>query len=159
MSTINLSPKNPLVLAVLGIGAFWMLTQRRASAATLGINRTAAQSPTAMGYLQSPSSASRYAAYGSGSIGGTQSTLSQGLSLASQVLGMFGSGSSSSAGIATGYRAGTLGTGVSAEADGNIGEAAAREFYSTHADDFVVNPPVITQAMQDAAAREGWSEY
>lgn len=157
MSTLQLSPKNPMVMALLGIGAFWFLTQRRATAATQ--STVAAQSPTSMSYLRSPATASQYAAYGAGRIGvnSQPSTVSQGLSLASQVLSMFKP--TTSAGIATGYNPGTLGTGVSAEFDLNSGEAQAAEYYSTHADQFIAAPVVITQDMQDAAMREGMSEY
>lgn len=35
MSTLNLSPKDPTILAILAIATFWVLTQRRATAATV----------------------------------------------------------------------------------------------------------------------------
>lgn len=155
---MNIPTQNPLVIVAIGLGAFWLLTQRKANAATYAPAQ-AKQDPTTMAYLRSPSTASQYAAYGAGRIGvaAQPSTVSQGLSLASQVLSMFKP--TESAGIATGYNPGTLGTGRSAEYDLNSGEAQAREYYSTHADQFIAGPVVITQAMQDAAMREGMSEY
>lgn len=160
MNTMHLSPKNPLVLAVLGVGALWLLTQRKASAATR--STTAAQAPATMSYLRSPAVASQYAAYGAGRIGAAsaqQSATVAGIGLLSKALDVFKPSAAALPGIVTGYNPGTLGTGVSAEYDLNSGEAQAAEYYSTHADEFIAAPVVITQAMQDAALLEGMSEY
>lgn len=155
---MNISTKNPMILAALGLGALWLMSQRKASAATYR-PAAATQAPTTKAYLRSPAVASQYAAYGAGRIGAQQSTTAAGIGLISKALDYFKPSSGALPGIATGYVPGTLGTGVSAEYDLSSGEAQAREYYSTHADDFIVNPPVITQDMQDAAAREGMSEY
>ena len=156
---MNISTKNPIVLAALGLGAFWLLTQRKANAATIR-PAAATQAPTTMSYLRSPSVAAQYAAYGAGRIGAQpQSTAAAGIGLISKALDIFKASSGATGGIATGNVPGTLGTGVSAEYDLSSGEAQAREYYTTHADDFIVNPPVITQAMQDAAWQQGMSEY
>jgi len=153
MSALNLSPKNPIVLAVLGIGAFWLMTQRRATAGTTYGANLANQSAASKVYGIPISAA------GVRQVQPAASPVSSILSIGSQLLNSFNPGRVAVSSYGTQYYPAAIGNGVSAEADGNIGEAAAQEYFSNHADQFIVNTPTITQDMFDRAALEGMSEY
>jgi hypothetical protein len=152
MSTLNLSPKNPAVLAILLLGGFYLLTRRTASAKTAYGATVGNQSPASKVFLTPVSGAARIAQPAANPL----STL---LSLGSQVINTFSPNRVATSTYGTEYYPAALGTGVSAEADGNLGEAAAQEYYSSHADQFIVAPPVFTQDMTDRALLEGMSEY
>lgn len=165
MSTLNLSPKNPAVMVVLAVGAVWLLTQRKASAATITRpygSSAAAQTPAVAAYYAKPSTAAQYASYAQGrslvptSTGAAPSPIAAGLDLVNTLVKTFTPGFSTGS---SGYFAQNLGTGVSAEADGTIGEAAARSYYLEHADEFIPDMPVITADMTNRALLEGMSEY
>lgn len=153
MSTMNLSPKNPVIMAALAIGAFWLLTQRRATAGTAYGANMANQSPSSKLYTVPISAA------GQRQIQPAASPISSILNIGSQLLNNFNPGRVAVSSYGTEYFPAAIGTGVSAVSDGNIGEAAAAEYYSNHADQFIVNTPTITQDMFDRAALEGMSEY
>lgn len=165
MSTQNLSPKNPAVMIVLAVGAIWLLTQRKASAATLNRpygSSVAAQTAPVAAYYAKPATAAQYASYAQGrslvptSTGAAPSPIAAGLDLVNTLVKTFTPGFNQGS---SGYFAQNLGTGVSAEMDGNIGEAAARSYYLEHADEFIPDMPIITTEMTNRALLEGMSEY
>jgi hypothetical protein len=159
-----ISPKNPIVMAVLAVGTFYLLSQRKASAATLARpygSSAAAQTAPVAAYYAKPSTAAQYASYAQGrslipttSSASNAGVVTAGLNLVNNLVSQFSPNSSSG-----GYFAGNLGTGVSAEIDGNVGEAAARTYYLGHADEFIPDMPTITADMTNAALLEGMSEY
>ena len=161
-----ISPKNPVIMAVLAVGTFYLLSQSKASAATLARpygSSAAAQTAPVAAYYAKPSTAAQYASYAQGrSLIPTTSSASAsnagvvtaGLNLVNNLVSQFYPNSSSG-----GYFAGNLGTAMSAEMDGTIGEAAARSYYLGHADEFIPDMPTITADMTNAALLEGMSEY
>ena len=162
-----ISPKNPAIMAILAVGAVYLLSQRKASAATLARpygSSAAAQTAPVAAYYANPKTAAQYASYAQGrslvptttSAGTTSngSAIAAGLNLVNSLVQQFAPSSNSG-----GYFAGNLGTGQSAEMDGNAGEAAARAYYLGHADEFIPDMPVITADMTNRAMLEGMSEY
>lgn len=154
MSTLNLSPKNPAVLAILGIAAFWLLTQRKANAGTVsGYGANAGNQTAASKIYTLPISAAAHTAQPA------TSPLSSIVNLGSQLLNTFSPNRVAVSGYGTEYYPAAIGSGVSAVADGNIGEAAAYSFYQANPSAFAATVPTITQDMYDAAVLQGMSEY
>lgn len=117
--TANMNPKNLLLLALLGVGAY-MFTMRRASAGTLGAPAIAKQPPTVYG--QSPTAAIQPP-------GGNAKVVDSALN----ALGNLFSGGNTPLYRAPGYTPGYF--------PDNTGEAAAREYVTSNPDAFAANPP------------------
>lgn len=163
-----ISPKNPAIMALLAVGAVFLLTQnRKATAATIARpygSSGAAQTAPVAAYYAKPNTAAQYASYAQGrslipaavspGTSSNGSAIAAGFNLVNSLVQQFAPTNSSG-----GYFAGNLGTGVSAEMDGNAGEAEARAYYLGHADEFIAPIPVITQEMTNRALLEGMSEY
>lgn len=156
MSTLNLSPKSPAVLAVLALAAFWLLTQRKASAATL--QRGTTSNPASQAFFVSPATASLKQA-GQGTAQAQGNLINTAINSLANV---FAPNRTAVGTFGTEYYPGRLGSGYSAEMDGNAGEAAARDFYMGNQDLFAVNPPTLYQQqtwMQNAVLEQstgGW---
>ncbi len=155
MTTSNLSPKNPVVLGVLALAAFWLLTQRKASAATLPGNTNNAASKA---FFVSPATAS-LKQQGQGTAQAQANLINTAITSLANV---FAPNRTAVGTFGTSYYPGHLGQGTSAEIDGSAGEAAARDFYVNNQDLFAVNPPTLYQQQiwADNAQREqstgGW---
>lgn len=156
MSTLNLSPKNPAVLAVLALGAFWLLTQRKASAATLQPGNT--NNAASKAFFVSPATAS-LKQQGQGTAQAQANLIDTAITSLANV---FAPNRTSVGTFGTSYFPARLGQGMSAEADGSAGEAAARDYFVNNQDQFAVNPPTLYQSQiwADNAQREqstgGW---
>ena len=154
MTTLNLSPKNPAVMAVLALGAFWLLTQRRANSATLKGNTV---NPASKAFFVSPAAASLRQS-GQGTAQAQGNLISTALT---SVLNTIAPNRTVSGPWGDYYPA-HLGKDVSAEADGTAGEAAARAVYLANPDQFVANPPSLYQQQQwaaNAAAEQSTGGY
>lgn len=155
MSNINFSPKNPAVLAVLALGAFWLLTQRKANAGTV---QSTANNPASKAFFVSPATAS-LKQQGQGTAQAQSNLINTAINSLANV---FAPNRTAVGTFGTTYYPGHLGQAVSAEMDGNAGEAAARDYFVNHQDLFAVNPPTLYQQQiwADNAAREqgtgGW---
>lgn len=115
--------------------ALLLLTTRKANAAQ-PIQTSRIQPPSSMGYLQNPVAAAQYRSY-SPQYGNRSDVTTAALGLGTQLLKTINN-------FATpfpGYNPANLGQGVSAEADGNIGQQAAQDYYLTHKDEFVAPTP------------------
>lgn len=131
---MNLTSKNLLLFGVLGIGAFWFLTQRRAVAATPAVNPiTGGRQPSNGTYAPTP--ANQNAAGWGQAFGAAWNLFTN------------PSKNTSSPGYTPSY------------VPDNAGEAPARQFYLDNQDSFAVNPPVITDDMYNRAQIEGASDY
>ena len=139
MSTLNLSPKNPAVLAVLALGAFWLLTQRKASAATLQPGNT--NNPASKAFFVSPATAS-LRQQGQGTAQAQANLISTAVNAVANV---FAPNRTSVGTFGTSYYPARLGTSSSAEMDGSAGEAVARDYFVNNQDLFAVNPPTLYQ--------------
>lgn len=127
-NTANMNPKNLMLLALLGIGAY-MLTMRKASAGTLAGGAPAiAKSPPTV-YGQSPTAAIQPPS------GGNTRVVDSALN----ALGSFFSGGKSPLYRAPGYTPGYF--------PDSTGEAAARDYVVNNPDAFASNPP--TSYIQD----------
>lgn len=140
MSTLNLSPKNPAVLAVLALGAFWLLTQRRATAGTVQRTGTA-NNPASQAFFVSPAAASLKQA-GQGTAQAQNNLITTAINAVANVLAP---DRTAMGGYGNTYYPGHVGQGRSAEWEGNTGEAAARDFFVNNQDLFAVNPPTLYQ--------------
>lgn len=155
MSTLNLSPKNPAIMAVLVIGGLWLLTQRKASAGTVqsGTNNAASKA-----FFVSPATAS-LRQQGQSSAQAQANLITTAVNAVANV---FAPNRTAVGTYGTTYYPGHLGQARSAESDGNAGEAAARDYFINNQDLFAVNPPTLYQQQiwADNAAREqstgGW---
>lgn len=155
MSTLNLSPKNPVVMGLLALGVFWFMTQRRATAGTVqnGTNNAASKA-----FFVSPAAASLKQA-GQGTAQAQGNLITTAINAVANVLapdrlamGAYGNA----------YYPGHLGEARSAEMDGNAGEAAARDFFLGNQDMFAVNPPTLYQQQiwaNNAAAEQSTGGY
>lgn len=124
--TANMNPKNLIVLALLGVGAY-MLTMRKASAGTMGMGNTIAKRPPTV-YGQSPTAAIQPPGNNARVIDSALTALS----------GFFNGGNSPI------YRAPGYTPGYFPD---NTGEAAAKNYYINNPDAFASNPP--TSYVQD----------
>lgn len=138
MTTLNLTPKNPVVLGVLALAAFWLLTQRKASAATLPGNTNNAASKA---FFVSPATAS-LKQQGQGTAQAQANLISTAITSLANV---FAPNRTSVGTFGTSYFPARLGQGMSAEADGSAGEAVARDYFVNNQDLFAVNPPTLYQ--------------
>ncbi len=152
MSTLNLSPKNPAVLAVLVVAGFWILSQRKASAATTYGANQGNQNAASKVYTLPISAAARQAQPAA-------SPLSSIVNLGSQLLNTFSPNRVAVSSYGTEYYPAMIGTGSSAVADGNIGEAQAQSNYWADPGAFSAPVPLITPDMVNNAILQGQSEY
>lgn len=156
MSTLNLSPKNPVVLGLLALGAFWLLTQRKANAGTLQTGST--NNAASKAFFVSPATAS-LKQQGQGTAQAQANLISTAIT---SIANVFSPDRTAVGTYGTTYYPGHLGQARSAESDGNAGEAAARDYFLGNQDAFAVNPPTLYQQQiwADNAAREqstgGW---
>lgn len=154
MTTAFFSPQNPkFILLLLAAGAF-VVTRRGFAQTPRTVGGASTPQAAAMRYTISTGTAQ---AQGVG-LGPRVDALTTIVGLGSKVLNTF-SPNRVAAGPWGDYYPGHLGTGVSAEADGDIGVGAAQAFYQSHMSDFQAPIPVITDSMADAALLEGMSEY
>lgn len=112
MPTMNMNPKNLLMLALLGIGAYFLVT-RQAKAGTAG------KQPGQV-WSQSPAAANAP---------GAQSPITAGLNLVNSLF----SGGTAPIIRDAGY--------TPAYTPDSAGESAARAYYTSNQDAFAVNPP------------------
>ena len=142
----------PQTLALLAVGGIFLMTQRKAAAATLatpygGTPNT--QRPSVANYYSTPAAAAQYASYAQGrSLIQQPSPIAEGFKFLTSLI------STSSPGFAPGtYFPGALGTGQSASADGAIGERVAQDFA-------LANPDAFTPSMPDfnAINAQPWAQ-
>lgn len=129
-----MTSKNLLIFGVLGIGAFWFMTQRRATASTVPATGRTINPNT--GRAVTPPTAGNQNAAGWGQALGAAWNL-------------FTNPSKDTS--APGY--------TPAYVPDSTGETAARQYYIDNKDTFAVNPPVITDDMYARAQQEGASDY
>lgn len=130
----------PLHAALLGIGALYLFSQQKASAATgKPVVTGSIQAPSIPAYLRTPAAAAQYASYGQGrSLVPAQGTspVTAGLNFLTALV----NGGSAAGSYASSFNAQNLGTGRSAEMDQNLGESQARSYYADHASEFQPDP-------------------
>jgi hypothetical protein len=125
---------NTKVFALLAAGGLLLLTQKKANAAP--VTTGSIQPPTVPAYLRTPSSAAQYGSFSMGRSQVQSSPVTAGLNFLTELV----KGKTLAGGYSTGYNPQSLGLGISAEMDGNIGESQARTYYANHADEFLPDP-------------------
>lgn len=150
---MNISTKNPAVIVGIVLGLGFLLT-RKANAQTTKLTgpqaatlRTSISPGTAMARGENLST--------TGSQIQAVSTIA---SFGKSILDTFNPNRIASSSYGD-YFPARLGSGVSAEADGTIGEGAAQAFFNSNRDLFITPDPVITDDMTARALAEGLSEY
>lgn len=113
MSTLNLSPKNLLILGAVAVGAYWFMTRKQGSSA-------GKSSPQYYGSYSRPSS--------KGAPGSVQSITDAGIGLLGGLLGV-GQPTYRAPGYSPGYF------------PDNAGEESARQYLGLNPDTFAANPP------------------
>lgn len=112
MSTLNLSPKNLLILGAVAVGAYWFMTRRQGSSAG----------------KSSPQYYGSYSRQSKGAPGSVQSIADAGIGLLGGLLGV-GQPTYRAPGYSPGYFPDTS------------GEASARQYLGLNPDTFAANPP------------------
>lgn len=130
MTTATQPPKNFMILAVLGIGAFWMMT-RKANAVTL--NPGAVNNAASKTFYVSPATASIQKP-------GQSATQAQGNLLTAAIDAFLNPALVRTPGFNPSYTPDTT------------GEAAAQAYAATNPDSFVANPPSLYQQQTWTAA-------
>lgn len=130
MTTAQMPPKNYMILAVLGIGAFWMMT-RKANAVTL--NPGAVNNAASKTFFVSPATASLQQP-------GVSPTRVQGNMLTAAIDALLNPALVRTPGYVPSYTPDTT------------GEAAAQAYAANNPDAFVANPPSLYQQQQWLAA-------
>ncbi len=148
---MNISTKNPAVIAAIVLGLGFLLT-RKANATTA--RTVSGPAAAAMRTSISPGTAMA----GGNRLATTSSPVSTALSLGKSILDTFSPNRVASSAYGD-YFPARIGSGMSAEADGTIGEGAAQAFFNNNRDLFITPDPIITDDMTARALAEGLSEY
>jgi hypothetical protein len=122
MSTLSIPPNKLMLLALLGIGAYW-LTSRRAGAATLQGNTV---NKNSRAFFQSPATASLRQS-------GQSTAQAQGNLITAALNALMSPSVTRSPGYVPGYTPDAT------------GEAAAQAYYQANQDMFASNPPTLYQ--------------